>query len=251
MSRSEENDLSEAAKALGIGAVLPSAYEDLLSPAAKELGQGLATLAKAVRVSLAPVDGVVWGFDRIKDWLSIKVTAILAERGVQEVRAAPTSIAGPLIMNMVFASEEPDLREMYARLLASSMDPNREKRAHPSFVSVIQQLSTSEARILQHVSSLDYENTIWEGKLETLDLSDALRNVCINAGVVDEDLADIGIENLIRLRIFQHSTAFDVNNIPAGGDRGTVWEAMAVAEGEEWVMVSAYGAAFIRSSVAI
>lgn len=51
----EDKTLSETAKALGLGSLLPAVYGDLLSPAAKELGEGLATIAKAVKISLAPV----------------------------------------------------------------------------------------------------------------------------------------------------------------------------------------------------
>lgn len=57
----EDKALSETAKALGVGSLLPAIYGDLVSPAAKELGEGLATIAKAVKISLAPVEATVWG----------------------------------------------------------------------------------------------------------------------------------------------------------------------------------------------
>ena len=64
---SDIKTLSETAKALGLGALLPTVYKDLLSPAAKELGDGLATIAKAVKIALAPVEATVWGMKKLEN----------------------------------------------------------------------------------------------------------------------------------------------------------------------------------------
>ena len=37
-------------------------------------------IAKAVKISLAPLEAGVWGYDQIKEWLSIRVTRILSDR---------------------------------------------------------------------------------------------------------------------------------------------------------------------------
>ena len=48
-------------------------YQDVLQPAAQELGKALQTVAKTVHVALAPVSALVWGYDQIKDFVSTKV----------------------------------------------------------------------------------------------------------------------------------------------------------------------------------
>ncbi len=249
MSRDEDKDLQEAAKALGLSEVLPAVYNDLLSPAAKELGQGLAVLASAVRVALAPVEGAVWGFDRIRDWLAVRVTAILAERRVEDVQEAPLSVAGPLLMQMVFASREPDLREMYAKLLATAMDPQKEKEAHPSFVYVIQQLSSSEARILQHIARIEDSWPCWSGNQETFELQSNLHAMCADAGISDKDLADTLIDNMLRLRILWHFVGTDVKYQPEGHNRFGGYDPSVESITTEYIELTDYGKQIIRVCV--
>ena len=52
-----------AAKELGITQLVPAIYQDLLQPAAREVGQQFVVVAKAVGVALAPLHVTVWGFD--------------------------------------------------------------------------------------------------------------------------------------------------------------------------------------------
>ena len=47
-------------------------YQDVVQPAAKEIGQALQTVAKTVHIALAPVSALVWGYDKIKDFVSQK-----------------------------------------------------------------------------------------------------------------------------------------------------------------------------------
>jgi hypothetical protein len=204
----DDKAILEAAKELGLDEVLPTIYLDLLSPAARELGDRLATIAKAVKIALAPLEAAVWGYDRIRDWLSLRVTNLLAERGAKDIKQPPLSVAGPLIMQMLFASEEPDLREMYAKLLTTSMDAQTTNVAHPSFVSVIAQLTPGEARILRHISTLNQEWPYWMGTHETDELEAAMRQMCAEAGITDEAAADLYIENLLRLRVLRRFGSF-------------------------------------------
>jgi len=231
----EDKTLSETAKALGLGSLLPTVYGDLLSPAAKELGEGLATIARAVKISLAPIEAAVWGYERIREWLSIRVTSILAERRAKKIQPPPLSVAGPLIVQMLFASEEPDLREKYAKLLATSMDSATADDAHPSFVTLIQQLTPDEARILHHLASLKQEWPGWTGDPMSNQLQSAMRQVCIDAGVADSTKADLYVDNLLRLRVLRHVDGF---------------EAIAGSPGNsEFIELTSYGRALLEACV--
>src|SRR5687767_11620318 len=106
----------QAAKELGITELVPAIYHDLLQPAAKEAGQQLVVVSKAVGIALAPLSATVWGYDRIRDYLSAKVAAKLATKPAEQIKSPDPVVAGPLIMGMAFASEAPHLREMYANL---------------------------------------------------------------------------------------------------------------------------------------
>jgi abortive infection alpha-like protein len=67
------------------------------------------------------------------------------------------AVAGPIVDAMRFVAHEPDLREMYANLLATSMDANIARNAHPAFVEIIRQLTADEAKILEVVA---YEESV-------------------------------------------------------------------------------------------
>ena len=148
MSDENNSKVTETLNALGISDVIPAVYEDLLQPAAKELGTGLVVVARAVTMALSPIEGAVWGYDRIRDWLAVKLTQKLADRDEDSIQQPPLNIAGPAILNLTFTGETPSLREMYANLIAASMDTETAYTAHPSFVRIIEQLSPDEAKLL-------------------------------------------------------------------------------------------------------
>lgn len=245
----EEKSLTETAEALGLGSLIPAVYRDLISPAARELGEGLATIAKAVKISLAPVEATVWGYERMREWLGIRVTSILAERRAQKIQSPPLSVAGPLIMQMVFAAEEPYLREMYAKLLATSMDLKTVHNAHPSFVPLIQQMAPDEARILSHLASLNSKWPSWHGDQETNELKSAMHKMCAEAGVHVAMNAEIYVENLIRLRILRHVTSSDVEYHEGGHARFGEYGPSISAKHIEFIELTAYGKALLRACV--
>ncbi len=247
----DEKDLIEVAKGLGIGTLLPTVYADLLSPAARELGEGIATIAKAVKIALAPVEATVWGYERIRAWLCIRVTGLLAERQAKEIRTPPLSIAGPLVIQMLFTSDEPDLREMYAKLLATSMDCTTSDDAHPSFVTIIQQLTPDETRILHHISSLNEEWPCWNGDQESYELQSAMRQMCAQAQVTDPVKADIYVENLLRLRIFRHVTSSEAEYWDARDNRYGDYGASVSTHHSEFIEVTSYGKAFLAACVMV
>jgi hypothetical protein len=143
--------VQEAAKSLGVGQLLPELYHDLLQPAVRETGQNLVPVAKAVGIAIVPLKAAVWGFDKVRDYLSVKVAARLATKAAGEIKTPNPIIAGPVIMGMAFTSEAPHLREMYANLLAAAMHGPSEGLAHPSFATLIQQLCPDEALILRQL----------------------------------------------------------------------------------------------------
>lgn len=213
--------VAQAAKELG---VVATAYNDLLQPAAQEAGKKLVVVAKAVSIALAPLEASVWGYEKIKEYLSAKVAARLAGTPAEEIKPPPRVIAGPVVMGMVFASEEEHLREMYANLLAAAMHGPTASRAHPSFVQAIQQLSPAEARILQDVAAGKFPPELaksWVG----INAS-KWPEYCASCGLKDEVLAGAYLDNLRRLGILTEAI------------RETSW--MSV-----WVQVSDYGRMFL------
>ena len=82
--------------------------------------------------------------DSFKKSLIKNITSI-PEDNLQE---PPLSIIGPALEASKYYFEEPELREMFAKLIASSMDKEKISKVHPSFTEIIKQLSPLDAQNL-------------------------------------------------------------------------------------------------------
>ncbi len=132
------------------------AYQDAIQPAARELGRSIEVIAKTVRVALAPLSALVWGYDQISDYLDRRLSERFRNIPRERIQTPRASVAGPAVEALRFSAQDPDLREMYAKLLGTAMDRNTATLAHPAFVETIRQLSPDEARILTHMAEDRY-----------------------------------------------------------------------------------------------
>ena len=135
----------------------------LLGPSAEFLGKGLANYLK-VKLSNSPY----WGEetkkeqeDNVKDTMNIFLENFnkIDDKDKKELSV---NIVAPVIDSLFTYFEEPNYKEMFGKLLASSFDKNKEHQIHPSFVSIIQQLNSLDAEILVMIKSA---NTLPYAKL--------------------------------------------------------------------------------------
>ena len=76
---SDENKIRDAADAIkGVVKAVP-VYQDVVQPAAKEIGTALQTVTKSIHLALAPVSALVWGYEKIKDYLNKTLAEKLAD----------------------------------------------------------------------------------------------------------------------------------------------------------------------------
>ena len=140
----KENKTRDAIDAVtGLVKAVP-VYKDLVQPAAKEVGVGL---QKTVQLALAPISGLVWGFDKIKDFVGTSVAKRLEKIPENQIKTPLPQIAGPALEALKYTGHDENLREMFAKLIATSMDEATAVNAHPSFVEIIRQLNADEAMI--------------------------------------------------------------------------------------------------------
>jgi hypothetical protein len=150
---SDENKIRDAADAVkGVVQAVPI-YQDALQPAVKEVGTALQMVAKTVHIALAPVSALVWGFEQIKEFVSTKVAEKLRHVPPENIATPKPNVAGPALESLKYTGHEETLRDMYANLLAASMDTRTAAGAHPAFVEIIKQLTPDEARLLQLFSA--------------------------------------------------------------------------------------------------
>lgn len=88
-----------------------------------------------------------------KESISKKVDAI-PEENLQE---PPMSIVGPALEASKYYIEEEELREMFANVIAASMDSSKSREVHHSFVEIIKQLSPQDAN---NIKSLKYSKIL-------------------------------------------------------------------------------------------
>lgn len=124
--------------------VVSEVYADVAQPSARKIGTALETVFK---VGLSPISILDWGFEHSRKWLIEKIAERLAEIPEDFRTAPPNNISVPVLTNIAMASEEPELRNLYAELLLKAMDRRTSDMVHPSYVAVISQLCPEEAHI--------------------------------------------------------------------------------------------------------
>lgn len=124
-------------------------YQDTLQPAAKQVGKSLETVAKTVNIALAPIKALVWGYEKIEEFISTRVSEKLKNVPEQNIKTPPPEVAGPAIEALRFSGHDINLRELYANLIATSMDISTVHHAHPGFVEVLKNMTSDEAILIK------------------------------------------------------------------------------------------------------
>ncbi len=152
----QDNDLIKVAKdSVSLVAEVIKVAGDIpqVKEAASNLGQTAVTLTKTINNVLVPLAAINFAFDKARTYFSgtfqqeiaAKAEAIPPEHIVEP----KASIAGPTLQGLAFTHEEPNLKEMYLNLLATSMDGRAASVAHPAFVEIIKQLDSEDARLVR------------------------------------------------------------------------------------------------------
>jgi Abortive infection alpha len=165
-----------------------------------------------VNVALAPIGALIWGYEKIHDWLVPELEARLARVPPERIGIPAPTISGPAIEALRFAGTDETLRDLYANLLATAMDGDTARSAHPGFVEIIKQLTPDEARLLAHLDGLPAPQlaTITvkivvppdqgTGEMTMLERFTTLGD---EAGCVFPDLSRNYLENLARLGLLE------------------------------------------------
>lgn len=123
-------------------------YDDLASPAFKEVGEAAKTTVKAARLLLAPLDYLAQQQDRWANYIK-RVSEKVSE---ESYIPAHTQLAGNVFDNLKYLEEDSLLTELFLNLLARAIDKERVSEAHPAFSTIIAQLSPDEAKVIYFLS---------------------------------------------------------------------------------------------------
>jgi Abortive infection alpha len=125
-------------------AVAKEAYSDLAKPSLSPIGEAISGITKALlhyprywaRIQDISLDEKVKRFQK-----KLEVTV---EKTPENQRTLPhPSILGPSIQALEYAIIEDDIADMFANLIANSMD--LKSKTHPAYVSIIKEMHPKEA----------------------------------------------------------------------------------------------------------
>jgi hypothetical protein len=180
-------------------------YEDAVQPAAKQVGTALETVTKAVNVALAPVGLLIWGYDKIQGFIDNSVAKKLENVPEEQIQTPDPHVAGPALESLKYTGQNETLREMFANLIANSMDSETAKNAHPAFVDIIKSMTSDEAKLLK-IFFPDVYKPIIDVKLKMKKGDGGEHNLLYNHSIIGQqagcehlDLVPNYIDNLCRL----------------------------------------------------
>ncbi|ULL04923.1 DUF4393 domain-containing protein [Pseudomonas putida] len=124
----------------------------------ENLGSALVTVSSAVKNVLLPIAAVNFAVDKARIYFQNKFQQDLesetAEIPAESLIEPKPSISSSIIQGLAFAVDEPDLKSMYLKLLASAMDGRHSESAHPAFVEIIKQCSSQDILLINHLANL-------------------------------------------------------------------------------------------------
>lgn len=132
-----------------VKAIAKDVYTDLGHPVAQPSGELVSLVPRAIKAALAPLEKWV-----LQQEYNVAETKKLLEEKLKNVspeliEAPEAHIAVPALQYISYCMDNDELRDMYANLLANSMNSVVKNGVHPGFIEIIKQLSPDEAKILK------------------------------------------------------------------------------------------------------
>lgn len=140
-------DLSKGGENMGL---LPKFIDDAAGPPAQAVGNTLSNLwdlGIGSHVQLWIKKQEVRQQQNYQDYIN-RVEMKTQEIPEEFIQEPSLHIVGPAIEYAKYYIESEELREMFANLIASSIDSRKSDKTHPSFVEIIKQLSPLDANNL-------------------------------------------------------------------------------------------------------
>lgn len=131
---------------------LKDAYQDLVHPSAVAFGKTVSLPFRAVNVLLAPIaKWILQGEAKLE-----AVSQLVAKEveNVPEEKLVPPEpyVAVPAFQAISYSLDSDELRDMYAKLLATAINTETKSKAHPAYVEMIKQLSPLDCRVLRDIA---------------------------------------------------------------------------------------------------
>lgn len=150
--------------------------------------------------------------ERLKNSTLANVSEIKPE----DIQEPKIKILGPALEASRYYIEEDDIRDMFAKLISSSMDKSKNSINHPAFVEILKQMTSLDAENIFCIFNNDdkrsmiinLKNTFNDGSFSIL-----VKNIFLdNPNQKNQDLLGASLVNLERLGLVK--STFDRHNSP-------------------------------------
>lgn len=130
---------------------VPDLYDDSLKPTVQESGKILSLIPQTINAALLPLRK--WIVNR--EYNLAETERLLAKKlehvGEEKIVTPEAYVAVPTIQAISYSMDNENLRNLYANLLAKSMNIDTKSRVHPSFVEIIKQMSPVDAIVFKTI----------------------------------------------------------------------------------------------------
>lgn len=188
---------------------VPNLYDDTFKPPAKESGKILERIPRLINAALAPLD--IW--IRKREFNVQETEKILSKKlqnvAEEKIVTPEPYVAVPALQAISYSMDSKELRELYANLLAKSMQVDTKDTVHPSFVEIIRQLSPFDAQLLNSIFQRNYPSypivctrlQISHNNFEGVNIDKHILSPKFGVDISNYKNYAISIDNLIRLNV--------------------------------------------------
>ena len=134
--------------------LVKNSYEDGIKPILKPTSEVIGIVPRTIKAILLPLEKRVLNKENSLAETQNLLEAKLANVNPENIVSPEPYIAVPALQYISYCMDNEELRDMYANLLASSMNKIVKNGVHPGFVEIIKQLSPDEAKILKYFSKV-------------------------------------------------------------------------------------------------
>ncbi len=194
--------------------LIPKFVDKAMSPVAESVGNSIANIWDLVFGNHIKLWKQKQEFNHQKNYQDYveRVNNKISEIPTESLAEPSLHIIGPAIEASKFYIDSLELREMFANLIAASMNENMVDTIHPSYVEIIKQISPDEAKLLKFMQGGNYpfyNVHSLQGGNQKITLIRYFSIIGFQAGCQDPENITVYLDNLNRLGLIQlDSTRF-------------------------------------------
>lgn len=172
-----------------------------------EEGQAL-SVAFAVNTALKEASELVWRGKEIEEFIYRKLARKLEFTPAERISSPDIAIVGPVLESLRYSRHQKLVCELYLNLLATALDSDTRKTAHPGFVDIIRNMTSDEAKIIAHMLEVKIIpiidiNKVRPGNLGDVKINTLVSTVGVDANCEHEELAESYLNNLERIGLIE------------------------------------------------